>query len=66
VSTAGGVVELFCDLAAISSPSRDERAVADAVLERLRGIGLDPVEDDSGARTGSNIGNIHVALPATD
>src|SRR5204863_110535 len=27
---------------------------------------LDPVEDDSGARTGSNIGNIHVALPATD
>src|SRR6185312_2029543 len=66
VSTAGGVVELFCDLAAISSPSRDERAVADVVLERLRGMGLDPVEDDSGARTGSNIGNIHVALPATD
>jgi tripeptide aminopeptidase len=27
-------------------------------------MGLDPVEDDSGARTGSNIGNIHVALPA--
>ena len=66
MSTAAGVVELFCDLAAISSPSRDERAVADVVLERLRGMGLDPVEDDSGARTGSNIGNIHVALPATD
>jgi tripeptide aminopeptidase len=65
VSAAGGVVELFCDLAAISSPSRDERAVADAVLGRLRGMGLDPVEDDSGDRTGSNIGNIHVALPAT-
>jgi tripeptide aminopeptidase len=65
VSAAGGVVELFCDLAAISSPSRDERAVADAVLGRLRRVGLDPVEDDSGARTGSNIGNIHVALPAT-
>ena len=29
-------------------------------------LGLDPVEDDSGARTGSNIGNIHVALPPTD
>jgi tripeptide aminopeptidase len=65
VSAAGGVVELFCDLAAISSPSRDERAVADAVLGRLRGMGLDPVEDDSGDRTGSNIGNIHVALAAT-
>jgi tripeptide aminopeptidase len=66
VSTAAGVVELFCDLAAISSPSRDERAVADVVLERLRAMGVDPIEDDSGARTGSNIGNIHVALPATD
>jgi tripeptide aminopeptidase len=61
--SAGGVVELFCDLAAISSPSRDERAVADVVLGRLRTLGLDPVEDDSGARTGSNVGNIHVALP---
>lgn len=65
MSAAGGVVELFCDIAAISSPSRDERAVADAVLRRLRGMGLDPVEDDSGGETGSNIGNIHVALPAT-
>ena len=65
MSTGNGVVELFCDLAAISSPSRDERAVADVVLERLRGMGLDPVEDDSGERTGSNIGNIHVALPPT-
>jgi tripeptide aminopeptidase len=66
VSTVGGVVELFCDLAAISSPSRDERAVADAVLGRLRGMGLDPSEDESGPQTGSNIGNIHVALPATN
>jgi len=66
VSAPGGVVELFCDLAAISSPSRDERAVADVVIGRLRGMGLDPIEDDSGARTGSNIGNIHVAIPATD
>jgi tripeptide aminopeptidase len=66
VSAAAGVVELFCDLAAISSPSRDERAVADVVLGRLRGLGLAPVEDDSGDETGSNIGNIHVALPATD
>ncbi len=66
MSGAGDVVELFCDLAAISSPSRDERAVADVVLGRLRGLGLDPVEDDSGARTGSNVGNIHVALPPSD
>jgi tripeptide aminopeptidase len=64
--SAGGVVELFCDLAAISSPSRDERAVADAVLGRLGAMGLEPAEDGSGSQTGSNIGNIHVALPATN
>jgi tripeptide aminopeptidase len=64
--SADGVVELFCDLAAISSPSRDERAVADAVLGRLGAMGLEPAEDGSGSQTGSNIGNIHVALPATN
>jgi tripeptide aminopeptidase len=66
VSAAGGVVELFCDLAAIPSPSRDERAVADRVLEILGGMGLDPVEDDSSGRTGSNIGNIYCGLAPTD
>jgi tripeptide aminopeptidase len=65
VSAAGGVVELFCDLAAISSPSRDERAVADRVLEALDRMGLDPVEDGSGAETGSNMGNIHCVLAPT-
>jgi tripeptide aminopeptidase len=65
-AAAGGVVELFCDLAAIASPSRDERAVADRVLEVLRGLGLQPVEDDAGGRIGSNIGNIYCHLPPTD
>ncbi len=65
-AAAGGVVELFCDLAAIPSPSRDERAVADRVLEVLHGLGLRPVEDDAGGRIGSNIGNIYCHLPPTD
>jgi tripeptide aminopeptidase len=59
---AGAVVDLFCDLAAIASPSRHERAVADRVLELLRGLGLDPVEDDAGGRIGSDIGNIYCRL----
>jgi tripeptide aminopeptidase len=63
---AGGVVDLFCDLAALSSPSRRERAVADRVLAYLRGLGLDPQEDDAGARIGSDIGNIYCRLPATN
>ena len=61
-AAAGGVLELFCDLAAIPSPSRHERAVADRVLEILRGLGLDPVEDDAGGRIGSDIGNIYCRL----
>jgi tripeptide aminopeptidase len=67
VSTAAraGVCDLFCDLAAIPSPSRKERAVADRVLEYLRGLGLEPDEDDAGARIGSEMGNIYCRLPAT-
>jgi tripeptide aminopeptidase len=59
------VCELFCDLAAIPSPSRKERAVADRVLEYLRGLGLEPDEDDAGGRIGSEMGNIYCRLPAT-
>ncbi len=61
-AAASGVVDLFCELAAIPSPPRKERAVADRVIGYLRGLGLDPVEDDSGGRTGSEIGNIHCRL----
>jgi tripeptide aminopeptidase len=65
-TAAGGVVDLFCELAAISSPSRHERAVADRVLELLHGLGLDPVEDDAGGRIGSDIGNIYCRLAPHD
>ncbi len=65
-AAAGDVLALFCDLAAISSPSRQERAVADRVLEFLRGLGLDPVEDDAGGRIGSDIGNIYCRLPPSN
>ena len=61
----GGVVDLFCDLAAIPSPSRKERAVADRVLELLRGLGLEADEDDAGARIGSDIGNIYCRIAPT-
>lgn len=65
-TAAAGVVDLFCELAAISSPSRHERAVADRVLELLRGLGLEPVEDDAGGRIGSDIGNIYCRLAPHD
>jgi tripeptide aminopeptidase len=41
-------VDLFLELAAIPSPSREERAVADVVLRYLSGLGLEVDEDAFG------------------
>ena len=59
------VLDLFLELAAIASPSGEERAVADRVLTYLRDCGLEPTEDESGPSVGSTMGNIHVALAPT-
>ena len=48
----------FVRLCEIESPSRDERAVADAVRMELEALGLPVVEDDSAAETGANAGNL--------
>jgi len=42
------VVDLLLELAAIPSPSREEREVADVVSRYLDGLGLDPDEDGFG------------------
>ena len=60
------VVELFTDLAAIPSPPGEERAVADRVIQHLRGLGLSPEEDDAGPRIGSSMGNLLVRLEPND
>ena len=65
-ATATPVLDLFRDMAAIPSPSGRERPVADLTLAYLRDLGLDPTEDDAGAAIGSDMGNIHVALPPTE
>src|SRR5881396_3522663 len=53
------VVDLFTELAAISSPPGEERPVADAVTRYLRDLGLTVDEDDAGAAVGSNMGNLY-------
>jgi len=58
-------LELFLELAALPSPPGEERAVADVVLRYLRGLGLEPDEDDAGARIGSTMGNIYARVEAT-
>ena len=62
---ASEVVDLFVELAAVASPSGEERAVADRVLAYLADCGLQPDEDGTGPSVGSTMGNIHVALEPT-
>ncbi len=57
---------LFVDLAALPSPSGQERAVADRVLDYLRALGLEPEEDDAGERIGLSMGNVLCRLEPRD
>ena len=59
------VVDLFLELAAIPSASREERGVADVVLRYLHGLGLEPDEDDCGPRIGSTAGNVYARVEPT-
>jgi tripeptide aminopeptidase len=57
------VVDLFLELAAIPSPSGNERLVADRVGAYLSEAGLVWDEDSSGQTVGSDAGNIFCRLP---
>lgn len=57
------VTELFLELVAIPSPSGRERALADAIREWLAAAGVDARLDDSGARNGSDAGNLVATVP---
>ena len=59
------VLDLFLELAAISSPPGEERPVADRVLEYLRALGLDVEEDDVGPRIAGTAGNLLCRLAPT-
>jgi tripeptide aminopeptidase len=56
------LLALFKELAALPSPPGAERPVADRVLEELRGLDVEPDEDDAGPRIGSTMGNIYCRL----
>ena len=66
IPLASRALSLFLELAAIPSPPGEERAVAERVVRELRRLGLEVEEDDTGAVTGSQIGNLVCRLAATD
>jgi tripeptide aminopeptidase len=58
-------VDLLSELAVIPSPPGEERGVADVLLRYLRGLGLEPDEDDCGPRIGSTAGNVYARVGPT-
>lgn len=54
----------FLELVQVDSVSGRERALADLLATRLRGLGLDVCEDRAGAETGGEAGNLIATLPA--
>jgi len=59
------VLDLFCELAAVTSPSGEEREVADRVTRYLRDCGLAVDEDGAGAQVGWTAGNLYARLEPT-
>jgi tripeptide aminopeptidase len=57
------LVAEFVRLCEIESPSGRERAMADAVTEELRGLGLEVEEDDTAEETGAGAGNLLARIP---
>ena len=57
------LLDLFCELARIESPSRREAVMAKRCKAELEGLGFTVRFDDSAERTGSDTGNL-IALRA--
>jgi tripeptide aminopeptidase len=65
VSTHSPALDLFLELAALRSPSGEERDVADRVGAYLRDLGLEVDEDGAGTVVGSTCGNLYARLDPT-
>lgn len=56
------ILDEFCELAMIDSPTKNERVIADVLKERLAEIGMDVTEDSVGLQIGGNCGNVFAYL----
>ena len=51
------IVNEFCELVKIDSPSYKEREMADCMTNKLKEIGFTVIEDDAATKIGGNSGN---------
>src|SRR4249920_3471319 len=59
------MLDRFVRLCEIASPTGQEREVADAVLDELRGLGVDITEDGSAGPAEAAAGNLIARIPGT-
>ena len=59
------LLDLFCELVRIESPSRREAAMAGRCADELRSLGFEVRFDGSASQTGSDTGNLIAHLPGT-
>ncbi|MGC1815422.1 MAG: hypothetical protein WA696_14890, partial [Solirubrobacterales bacterium] len=57
------MLDRFVRLCEIASPTGEEREVADAVLDELRGLGVDIAEDASATPAEAAAGNLIARVP---
>jgi tripeptide aminopeptidase len=62
-SDAQRMFDRFVRLCEIASPTGEEREVADAVLDELRGLGVDTAEDSSATPAHAGAGNLIARIP---
>jgi len=60
------LTNLFIELTAIDSPTFDERAMLDRLLEKFRGLGIFAREDDRASAIGSTAGNLYAYVEGDD
>ena len=56
------IIDEFKELVSIEVHSRDERAIADVLKEKLTALGLTVTEDKAGEVLGGNTGNVYARL----
>ena len=56
------IVDEFCELVSIDSPSYEERNITDVLKKKLDSIGFIVKEDEAYIKTGGNAGNIYAFL----